>query len=68
MSPKDRSEAELWKALEALGDDPLDPSMPREVAPDDAVRSAGVDPDKLKTARGRVCAPRYSRNTASRGR
>lgn len=48
MSPKDRTDRELWAALEALGDDPLDPAIPREVL-DRTVRSAGVDPDTLRT-------------------
>jgi hypothetical protein len=50
MSRKERTEAELWKALEALGDDPLDPSVPRETL-DRALRDAGVDPEAVR-ARG----------------
>jgi hypothetical protein len=47
MPPKDRTDAELWAALEALRDDPLDPAMPREVV-DQALRGGGVDPDALR--------------------
>ncbi len=50
MSPKDRTDAELWEALKALADDPLDPSVPRDVL-DRALRDAGVDPDAV-SARG----------------
>jgi hypothetical protein len=48
MSPKDRTDAELWQALEALGDDPLDAAVSREVL-DGALRNAGVDPQALRT-------------------
>jgi hypothetical protein len=47
MPPKDRTDAELWAALEALGDDPLDPAMPRELL-DQTLRGGGVDPDALR--------------------
>ena len=43
--PKERTEAELWKALQEI-DDPLDAQVP-SASVDAQLRAAGVDPDAL---------------------
>jgi hypothetical protein len=40
------TDAELWAALEALGDDLLDPTFPEELV-DEELRALGLDPEAL---------------------
>lgn len=46
MATKGKSEKELWKALEGLDDDLLDPGLPETVL-DEELKAMGLDPTAL---------------------
>jgi len=54
MKPKDRTDQELWQALEKL-DDPLDPRTP-SASIDASLREGGIDPEALADEGARLVA------------